>query len=268
MIELPQNIRVTRNPQDEHDLVQKAKNWLQSEERAPGIHASELLDLRRAYFQRVDPKPMDDRSALVFLVGKVLHSFILGAQDGRTAASGLGPSGEDSQVSSELGITFSPDRNVGGVIRELKTSRSMYEPKTVGDIRVYLEQLLIYMAAEDLLRAKLDVLYLNLKDERGRTTPQIRVYDIEVDAVGLAVIKEQTKSRVASLKDALVTETHKNLDLCREFLCGEVMCPWWAKCRPDGRWGDPRFVLKKPPKPKGGGFGEAEAPPVPAITGA
>jgi hypothetical protein len=265
MIDLPQSIKVTRNPQDEAGLVSRAKEWLQSEERAPGIHASELLDLRRAYFQRVDPKSMDDRSALVFLVGKVLHAFILGAQSGGTYKDGVGKTDEGSFESSELGITFSPDRNQDGVIRELKTSRAMYEPKTVGDLRVYLEQLLIYMAAEDLLRAKLDVLYLNLKDERNRTTPQIRVYDIEVDQAGLEVVKQQIKSRVAALKSALAHEAHKDLPLCREWLCGELMCPWWAKCKPEGRWGDPKFLLKKPVK-KGPAIEGPETPPVAAIS--
>lgn len=248
MLELPGSVKVARNPEEEKALIEKAKDWLQAEERAPGFHASETLDPRRAYWQRLDPQPMDGRQALIFLVGKVLHSFIINAADGGKATDGLGKTDEGSYISTDLGITYSPDRIVNGIPRELKTSRAFYEPKTVGDIKMYLEQLLVYMAAEDKTDGKLEVLYLNLKDEQGRTSPAIRVYDIHVEADGLASYKKQITDTVAGIKHALAAEDHRTLPLCREFLCNEKLCAWWHKCMPEGRYDQPRV---KSPTAKG-----------------
>ena len=69
----------------------------------------------------------------------------------------------------DLGFDYSPDAFYDGLVREVKTSRSFYEPTSIEDLGTYIEQVLIYMVATETLESEFWVLYLNLKDETGKT---------------------------------------------------------------------------------------------------
>lgn len=241
MLTLPASLSVKRNTAAELTLTEKAKAWVEKDERTPGIHASDMLDPRRGYWQRIKPLPLDDRLAAIFLVGRVLHGFVLNAVDDK---KGLGDTDEGSNYSEELGLWWSPDKTAGGKVRELKTSRSFQEPAKIGDLRQYLEQLLVYMAATNTTDSQLWVLFLNLKDEQGRTSPQFRAYDVVITEEELKAVQADVKATRDALQTALEAEDPASLPLCRDWLCSRKMCPYWDNCKPEGRYDNPKLNKK------------------------
>lgn len=231
-LELPVSLAIYRDPAQERELLSHSREWLERESRAPGIHASDLLDPRQAYWRTVAPKPLSDRMVTTFMIGKVLHAIILSAV-GKTE---FGMTDEGPRESESLGIIYSPDLFNKEPI-EIKTSRSFYEPKSLNDLGMYCEQLLIYMAATESTRGHLWVLYLNLRDETGRTSPEFRAYTIELPKEDLKVYAERCAEISATLKRALERKDPHLLPLCREWKCSERMCEWWHECQPEGRYG-------------------------------
>lgn len=229
---IPDSIVVDRREEDEAYLLSQSREWLTREERAPGIHASDLLDPRQAYWQRVSPKPIADRLVPTFLIGKVLHAIILHAVAGTNLTL---TTDEGSRVSESLGIVYSPDLLRGAPI-EIKTSRSFYEPKSLADLQLYCEQLLIYMAAVGSTTGHLWILYLNLKDEQGRTAPAFRAYDVTVSRAELEQYGKLCRQIGESITAAVEAKTPRALPLCREWKCSEKMCEWWHECQPEGRY--------------------------------
>lgn len=234
MIPIPDSVAIRRNKKSEALMLDTARAWLEKQERAEGWHASDMLNPRRAFWQRTLQMPLDDRQVPIFLIGKVLHGFVLGAMQGKVDIS---VTDEGSSYSEDLGLWYSPDWDKGDVA-EFKSSRAFKEPENLDDIRSYVEQLLIYMAAKRRTDAELWVLYLNLKDEQRRTEPQFRAYRISISEGDLEVVRDAIKSTRESLEEALAVGNHKNLPLCAEFLCSERMCPFWHKCQPEGRYGE------------------------------
>lgn len=254
MLNLPSSLKVTRLRTAEAELVAKARKYVEAEERAPGIHATEILDPLKAWWSRMDPKPLSDREVMTFFPGKILHALVLrdsaptgsdaGDRGGVTTleVAGAGKTDEGSFVSSELGITYSPDKLVRGKVREFKSTRSFYEPKSISDLRIYAEQLLVYMAATDTTESQLWILYLNLRDKAsGKTSPEFRVFNFSIDPSDLKILKSDIRKVGNDLKNALQLEDSSSLPLCRDWKCGAKNCEWYAKCKPRGRYGTPKF---------------------------
>jgi hypothetical protein len=241
MLQLPASVTITRNKKVENQILEKARVWLEKGERTPGLHASDLLDIRQAYWKHVKPLPLSARLIPMFLIGKVLHAFVLNAVD--STPMDLDKTDEGSFYSEELGISFSPDHVKNNKPRELKTSRSFYEPKTAKDVDFYLEQLLIYIAGMDttekpVQEGQLWVLYMNLKDENGVTTPQFRCYTVNISREDLEAYKAQLKASRIMLEAAIKQKKPEVLPLCRKFKCGEFQCEYFSKdCKPKGRFG-------------------------------
>ena len=246
MIGVPENIVITRNKASERLLLDKGKEWLEKDERAPGIHASALLDLRQAYWNMKNPQGLGAREVVMFMLGKVLHAFVLGAVEGTVD---LNATDEGSHYSDDLRISFSPDKILDGVVRELKTTRSFYEPKDVNDLSFYLEQLLIYMAATKTITSELWILYLNLKDpETKRTVPQFRCFRVTITPDELARVSDDVRQQRFLLQEALDSDSDAELPVCREFKCGALNCPHYANCQPPGRYGDAKWDGTAVPK--------------------
>ena len=253
MISIPDQIKVTRAKSSEKMLLDKSRDWLGSSTRTPGIHASHLLDLRQAYWQIKHPLPLSDRLVTMFLVGKVLHGFVLGAVDG---VVDLKVTDEGSKHSDILDLDYSPDKYItrkgNKIVAEFKTSRSFYAPDSVEDLSIYIEQVLIYMAAEAVTEAEVWVLYLNLKEE-GRTHPQFRCYRLSLTAEELDATTMWLKREKLRLTQALDSNDFQALPLCRDFKCGRGNCEYFDDCKPEGRYGS---GLKK--------WGDGEADQVPS----
>ena len=247
MIPIPSGVQVSRNKLAERMLLDKSRAWLEQDNRAVGVHASDIMDPLQAFWRSIAPQPLTDREVGLFLPGKVLHAFVLGAVDDQKVID-LAVTDEGSFYSKELDIYFSPDKILNGKVRELKTSRSFYEPVDVEDIDTYVEQLLIYMAATNTLASQLWVLYLNVKDGDGNTAPAFRAFDVKVTQAELDEVKAYIKSTVNSIHQAIKTGA-PDLPLCREWKCGRRRCPWYDRCKPPGRYGTTEFdKMPGPPK--------------------
>lgn len=234
---LPPSLKVNRDEEAEGVLYAQARDWLEKDVRPDGFHASDLLFPRMGYWRIVDPQPLTPRQVGLYLVGKVLHAFILGHAD-LTADEG-------STYHEGLGLYYSPDKRLP-VPTEIKTSRSFYEPKTLGDLDTYLLQVLIYMAAEDSTNGKLWVLYINARDPETRnTTPTFRVYDVHVKQEELDAFKLAARKLRDTLADAVQERNHRAVPLCPEWGCGPTRCPWWAKCQPEGRYENWEWIKKQ-----------------------
>lgn len=237
MLSLPASLTVTRNKDVEAKLQEKARKWITRQERSEGIHASELLDPRLAYFKKTDPRSYPDRLVNTFLVGQILHAFVISAVEG-------GPLSWDTDIGSltseELGIEYSMDLFIKGKVRELKTSRSFYEPKTLRDLEMYCEQVLVYLACTNTLSGQLWILYLNLRDADKRTSPEWRCYDVTITQEDLVKLKADILHTRQLLDIAVLMpkdhDVHRQLPLCRDWLCSRKMCDYYDKCQPEGRY--------------------------------
>lgn len=231
-LSLPASLDIVRDKNQERVLTTKSRQWLMKRDRAPGVHASDLLDPRQAYWKTVDPKPIADRDVPVFVIGHVLHAILEHAVEERelTLQSDTG-----QRESESLGIVYSPDLLREEPI-EIKTSRSFYEPQSLDDVAMYCEQLLIYMAAEQVTTGHLWVLYLNLRDSMNRTAPAFRTYTITVSQQDLDAYAKRCRDIRDQLQQAIDQKDPSPLPLCREWKCSERMCAWWAACQPPGRY--------------------------------
>lgn len=235
MLILPEGMKIERSLKSEAALLERGKEWLAQDERTAGLHASDLMDPRLAYFKHKFPMPIADRLVNIFLVGKIGHVIVLSTVD---KAKGLNvTSDEGSEWSDELGIWFSADKTLQGRPRELKTTRSFYAAKTYKELDLYNEQLMIYMVARNSLKGQLWILYLNLKDESGKTAPSWRAYNIEVTQQELDEYKAQLIQTRKAIEKALKTDEFQKLPVCRKFKCGEKNCAYWKECQPEGRYG-------------------------------
>lgn len=231
---------IVRSEDAEDMLTDKTKDWLeaQNKERDPRIHASDLLDPRKAYWNRQHKEVMTKKMVGNFFVGKVLHAFYLSALH---KAEGVDwKSDEGGNFDKELGITFSPDWATGTVPGELKTSRAVNE-QTNRDLSTYTEQLCIYMAAMKSLVGRLVVLRIMGKDKAKGwgTYPQYRAYKITWDKAGLAGYRAEIKKTVKLLTEALKKKDPSKLEKCRKWKCGKGNCGHWELCRPEGRYNLP-----------------------------
>lgn len=234
----PESLTITRNKTTEAWLLEQARQFVTRGNRAEGIHASDLLSPRIGYWRINKPLPITDRQASVFTVGLVLHAFVLSSVEGKT----LNWSTDEGQKYSErLKLWYSPDKILAGKIRELKTSRAFKLPKDSDDLDIYLEQLFVYMAAEQQTQAELWVLYLNVRDAENKTRPEFRVYTVSVTPKDLARITREVEKTRKELESAVVSGDWRTLPLCREFMCGKGNCSWYDDCQPEGRYGTKKF---------------------------
>lgn len=239
MLKLPESIRITRVKKAEERLLARSREWLAREQRDPRLHVSDLLDPRLAYWQRIEPQDLPDRLVTTFLVGRILHAFILDSlQDAPAQSVKVLLADEGSRYHKRLGIVYSPDKVLlNGQPAEIKTSRSFYEPRDVRDLALYAEQLLCYMSAENSTRGQLWILFLNAKDEEGRTAPVYRCYSVEVSPEELKSYAKGMQAARRAIETALKRKDHTLLPLCRSFKCGARNCGWWDRCKPEGRYG-------------------------------
>jgi hypothetical protein len=209
---------------------------LESEDRTPGWHVSDVLDPRLGYFKRLTKSGIPDRLLNVFMVGKVAHGIIeLIHNEGE---GGIHTS--DAGTREIDGISYSPDAFASDESPiEIKTTRSFYLPKQAylpddQTYHMYLEQLLAYMALENKVIGRLTILYLNLKDEEGKTAPQFYVWKVETSPEALTAYRSVVFKVKRSLDEATEKKSAEGLPLCRAWKCKD--CDFWDLCRPQGRY--------------------------------
>lgn len=243
MLTIPTDIRVDADHKEEKRLLDMSRRWLEKEKRTPGIHVSDILDPMYAWHSKKDKKSkMSDREVTTFLVGKILHAFIISAM---SAEDGLNlSSDEGSKHSKKLGIDYSIDFLDEKIPAEIKTSRSKEPASGIKDLAMYIEQVLCYMVAENSRVGKIWVLYLNAKDHENRTCPVYRAYKLTVSQKALDEYGRQITKTEKTLSKALTMAKPVGLEPCRTWKCGERMCKFWHTCKPKGRYGFPQSRWK------------------------
>lgn len=240
MLQLPK-LKIERSEYREVEISGKLRKWLEAESlnRAEGIHASSLLDIKQAYWTMTDPKPLTEKQVFFFTIGKILHHLVLQAWD---------PSHDEFRTETEggevEGISFHPDleREDGAPI-ELKSNRSMREPdpeRLQEEISTYLEQLAVYMVLKKKREGELWILYLTMLDDSGRSNPTMRCYTVSLTKSQFELIRQEILQARDLLKDALERRDPSNLPHCRGWKCNKNVCIYWDKCRPSGRWPETR----------------------------
>lgn len=244
---------VEARKEEEAALYESARKWILGGERQEGIHASDLLMPRKGYWRHKDPQPLADREVGLFLVGRVLHSFILHDQKEGVPSTtpNLDTTDEGSCYDEELRLWYSPDKVRNNKIIEVKTSRSMYEARGVDDLDTYIPQVLIYLACTRLTEGEIWVLYINARDGEGRTAPAFRVFRVSIDPKHLGGLRHRVGSAVKSLElaiESVEAAPWRSLPLCPEWACRPAYCAWWGTCQPECRFDDPEYL--KPRKKK------------------
>lgn len=249
-------MRIEWNGELERKLVEDVYKFMKSRDRE-GIHASDLDQPRKAYWQRIHPLPGTPREIGYWLTGQGHHYYLV------LALTGVDDSQEESGYSEELGIHYSPD--LSKLKGEFKTSRKPREPLTEDEalkaFEPYRSQCCTYAVASKVNHWNLYVLYMCPKTSDFKETlgPFPRVYTFTWTKQELAVHKKWIITQREAIEAALAAKDHTSLPLCEEFKCmkWESMgrgrpkkpvadCKWFMDhCKPEGRY---ELVVSPPTK--------------------
>lgn len=231
---LPQSLTVERDRELEDEIQRRVLAEVSGGHRAPGLHASDLLDPRQAYYRHTDPKPLTDRLANIFGIGRIGHSWFESLLDGNEVD--LKKTDTGGKWDDEIGITYSVDALHEGDPLEFKTTRSLYEARGISDIEGYLRQLAIYMCCLGTNKGRLVKLLINLKDESGSTAPAWRAYTVTMSEADRRELKAQLAQVAADLRAAIRRGDPSQLPLCEFWKCKPQFCEWYHACQPPGRY--------------------------------
>lgn len=194
-------------------IIEKIKeNW--GDGSRDGIHASDLLSPRKAYWQKVSPLPPTMKEIMYFLSGLAIEKGL---------SDLLGIDHTDSKVWN--GISYTPDFFIDG-ITELK-SRRAYIPEEGKEESVYghyISQIVKYVAYEGKDKGNLVVFSLNEKvDDGKKTEPQLVTYRLEFTDDELNEARESSIRMKELLIEAIETHDHTILPQCPTWMCGRQL---------------------------------------------
>jgi hypothetical protein len=183
-----------------------------------GIHMSDLLSPKKAYWQKVKPLPPEKKEIIYWLSGQAHESVFL-------HVSGI-KHGEAKQWN---GIWYTPDAfmkvpPVGEeILTEMKTSRRGFvvkEGEEAERYAHYLKQLRYYCAVEDREEAGLFVWYLTILDENRRSSePDYFFYRVKFTKEELEETRNVILSKHEQLVHALETNDISPLPNCESWMC-------------------------------------------------
>jgi hypothetical protein len=221
-----------------------------------GIHVSDLLLLRKAYWQRVEPKPPSRREILYFMAGR-------GHEEVVVALSGLGahrkargewlgpidePYPEGDGIRYEMDVLYEGEDHPA-IPFEIKTNRraKVIDAKTVlDDYALAVDQLGMYCAIKNLPVGYLFELHLMARNlaavpadateaepERPadepdpyawlkQSRPEMPIYQITWTTEEREAILALMPIRRGMLESALAVGDHTGLPECPEWMCGKV----------------------------------------------
>jgi hypothetical protein len=219
-------VKIARNAKIETRILDQIKVSFTSkdEERNATLHLSDLLNPRKAFWQRTMPLPLTTAEVLYFLAGR-------GHEDAFGRIAGMEP----AEQRVWYGISYRPDFLMYKLVPgEFKTRRSnLAEPgEELVEYENYLEQLGGYCAVEDSQYGLLFV--VSLLEGRGRdplkpTEPVLACYDVVFTPEELETRRQQLGERKVWLEAALkaaangVPDSHIALPLCKDWMCGKPL---------------------------------------------
>jgi len=225
-------MRIKRDKRTEDKYLEKIRQSYESRIR-DGVHVSDLLDPRMAYFKRLFPLGITDREIGYFLSGECLHWAV-------QKRLGL-----ETEKKIELdGVEGSIDVYLEKIPTELKSARNWTIPDLPAEH--YVDQVLSYCAITGSRIGNIWVFFLcPNRNYTGTklTHPEFRLWRCEFTASELAQERKRLKTVKNILERAWKTKNFSRVPLCHEFKCyyksrgkATISCPYWDKCRPPGRF--------------------------------
>jgi CRISPR/Cas system-associated exonuclease Cas4 (RecB family) len=211
--------KIDENPAQAGAVVSHVR-WYLSRPRE-GIHVSDLLFPRRAYFSRKHPEvELTEEEVGRFIAGRGHHQII--------QALTTSPEFREVPVRWE-GISGHIDI-YKEVPVEIKTTRAMKVAAKEELSPHYIEQLGMYCALANVKRGQLLLLHLGIR-EAGKQgmTPKLVVYDAAFDH--LDAIRREMLERKDALVKALEGDDPKDIIPCPEWMCDG--CKYAEFCRVD-----------------------------------
>jgi hypothetical protein len=200
-------MKIVRDLEKEKSLIEEIKNNF-SEPRQ-GIHLTDLLTPRQAYWKKICPKTVKDEEAMYFLTGR-------GHEEIYHRASGYQQVKEKQWHS----IFYNIDLWYGSPC-ELKTRRwGLAEPgNESAEYDYYLTQLRGYCAMENSLTGYLQV-WCIVDKKKFKQKPEFGLYHIAFSEEEL----EEERKRLIKTRNMLVfaldMQDYEMLPLCPEWMCG------------------------------------------------
>lgn len=240
---------MTLEPNDtlELHIIDKVKECMDAKPQRDSsrIHASDLKELRKAYWQRIVPKSATPAEVGFWLAGLGHHYWMV------YSMYGIDDTQEESKYDKGLGIYYSPDLNSDR--GEFKTSRYWQLPngplEAADAFKFYERQCRTYAVAEKIDYWNLVVLFLFPPNEYKQKQPVLKAYTYRFTKKELADERKQIKADVLALRTALDSQSCSELPLCSEGICFKMvgqgrgkpkkkvpMCKWWEECKPEGRY--------------------------------
>ena len=244
---------LARVPEVEQRLYSVLReSFLQSERK--GIHLTDLISPRQAFFKRIDPKPLTEREIGYFVAGRG-HEDVLSKLVGTHFKAS-----EEQEID---GIHLRPDFQAitseiipEGEYAEFKTRRSNLPETDLEANEVfgsYRDQIRGYMAL--LARSRMYLVVLSLLEGKqygnkfSESTPVFAVYLETMDEQEQGEARQRLKTIHGLLQAGLDHGPggHIYLGLCRDWMCGtfkkqlvrdgggweyRVRCPWYDQCEP------------------------------------
>jgi hypothetical protein len=223
-------MKIVRNEKRERKRLELIKKHLEKNERAEGVHVSDIVFPRKSYWRGIDPKPMTDDEALFFTAGRAHHEMLEAFFDSKTNKKRA-----DAGEHVWKGIYYSPDIKYPHP-DEIKTSRSQYPPgehaNLAKEFKHYLSQLTKYMGAMNDNQGALTVFYISAKNQDTGigTKPQLRCYDVFLTDAELKKVRKNMLLKKTALIAAKKNKNVALLPLCPAWLCRG--CVWLEKCKP------------------------------------
>jgi len=196
------------------------EKWLFSEmrqeigkEAREGIHLTDLLTPKKAYWQKIQPEYASDDELLYFLTGRGHESAML-------AVSGY----QHGDVKERDGITYTPDIFFNFPV-EVKTRRAFLakDGEETEKYAWYIKQLSGYMSLEDIQQGWLIVWCLSEKQDDGWSTkPAVRVYRLTMTQEELNEKKVELRAILALLRASLELKDPSKLPDCPEWMCARI----------------------------------------------
>lgn len=187
-------------------LQEIINNW--NTERS-GIHLSDLLVPRQAYWQKIKPKPPTENEIAYWTSGNAIEDKILRAI------------GYQKGIQKEWeGISYTPDLFFN-FPAEIKSRRSYLakdgeEEKTYEH---YLKQLKGYCALEGTTQGWLIVLSLNEKQDQWRSRPEWAYYRVEFTETEISNMRTYLRNMKDLLQYSIIYKLPQGLPTCPQWMC-------------------------------------------------
>lgn len=205
-------MQIKRNPSIEQWAVEEVQNAWGTGVRE-GIHLSDLLAVRKAYWQRINPMKATIKEISYWTSGGAIEDKFLRA---------IGYQHGDAKQWE--GIWYTPD-TFFNFPAEIKSRRRglAEEGKEAEYYEHYLKQLKGYCAVENKQKGWLIVLSLLEKQDNNKTAPEWAYYDVDFMPEELEEERGRLIQTKEALGNALRESNHKNLPLCPKWMCGREL---------------------------------------------